>query len=114
MEGCGWSVDKVEKLIRDDVETLAMWRNATVATPGRPTEIRSNPTNNDRGKAYTVSCLRREAPTLYEEVKEGRLSANAAAIQAGFRKKATPFEIACRRLPKLTPEEKQAKPCEAQ
>jgi hypothetical protein len=29
-------------------------------------------------KSYTVSRLRREAPALYEEVKEGRLSANSA------------------------------------
>jgi hypothetical protein len=34
-------------------------------------------------RAHTVSRLRREAPELYEEVRAGRISANAAAIQAG-------------------------------
>lgn len=62
----------------------------------------------DRGTstAYTEARLQRDAPMLYEKVKSGNLSANAAAIQAGFRKKATPFEIACRQIPKLTTEER--------
>jgi hypothetical protein len=94
VEGCGWTLDKVERLIKDDVETLAMWRDA-VTGPRHVHSDRSNSTiTPDRGKAYTVSRLRREAPELYEEMREGRLSANAAAIHAGFRKKPSPFEMA--------------------
>lgn len=36
--------------------------------------------------SYAVARLRRDAPELADAVKRGELSANAAAIQAGFRK----------------------------
>ena len=39
---------------------------------------------------------------LFERVKEGEMTANAAAIKAGFRKKPTPFEIVKAQIPKLT------------
>ncbi len=111
MEGCGWPLDKVEKLIKGDVETLAMWRDAVTPPAGRPSLNGDIITNNEDGrgtsKSYTVFRLRREAPELYEEVKEGRLSANAAAIQAGFRKKPSPFEQITRLLSKLTSEERR-------
>lgn len=38
-------------------------------------------------KAYTASRLHKENPDLYKDVIDGKLSANAAAIKAGFRKK---------------------------
>jgi hypothetical protein len=38
-----------------------------------------------RGADYTLARLRRDRPDLAERVKAGELSANAAAIQAGFR-----------------------------
>jgi hypothetical protein len=44
-------------------------------------------------RSYTVSRLQREAPELFAQVVAGTLSANAAAIQAGFRKKPTPLEL---------------------
>jgi hypothetical protein len=41
-------------------------------------------------------------------VRAGEFSATAAAIEAGFRKKPTPFEIISRLLPKLTDSEHDA------
>ncbi|MFN9603403.1 MAG: hypothetical protein ACK6A7_08125 [Planctomycetota bacterium] len=41
---------------------------------------------------YTLRRLKRDSPELYSEVKSGELSVNAAAIQAGIRKKPTPEE----------------------
>jgi hypothetical protein len=38
-------------------------------------------------KAYTVSRLKRDRPDLFEKVVAGELSANKAAIEAGFRRK---------------------------
>jgi len=35
LAGCGWPPEKVEALIKDDVETLALWREATVGKPHR-------------------------------------------------------------------------------
>ena len=63
MEGWGENPERIEALIRDDVEVLAMWREAMKGHAGRP-KTGSNPTilEKDRGKAYTVSRLQREAP----------------------------------------------------
>jgi hypothetical protein len=36
---------------------------------------------------YTLKRLKRERPDLFQQVLGGRLSANEAAIEAGFRKK---------------------------
>lgn len=48
----------------------------------------------DRGNsaAYTIARLERDAPELAMAVREKRLSANAAAIQAGFRRVPTARE----------------------
>ncbi len=48
----------------------------------------SNTTSSgdDRGTAYIAGRLKRDHPALAEEVIAGRLSAHAAAVQAGFRK----------------------------
>jgi hypothetical protein len=59
-----------------DVETLAMWRDAVTRGDGRPSKTGDNITGIERvtgtSRSYTVSRLRREAPALFEEVKEGR------------------------------------------
>ena len=49
----------------------------------------NNVTLTQRGNApdYTLARLHRDHPALAERVKEGELSANAAAIEAGFRKR---------------------------
>ena len=52
-------------------------------------------------RAYNLNRLKREAPELFEEVKAGNMSANAAAIKAGFRKKPGPHEIAVKQLSKM-------------
>ena len=46
----------------------------------------SNPTIKDRGRAYTLRRLEKDHPELFQQVCAGELSANAAAIEAGFRK----------------------------
>jgi hypothetical protein len=90
MEGWGENPDRIEGLIRNDPETLVMWREA-MKGQGKRNDLCSNATEvrADRGKAYTVSRLQREAPALFKQVVDKTLSANAAAIQAGFRKKPT-------------------------
>lgn len=103
LAGCGWEPDKVEALIKDDPETLALWREATVGKQG---SHRSNPTMNDRGNAYTVARLKRDRPDLFEQVKAKKLSANAAAIKAGHRRKPTRFDQIMRWLPQLTADER--------
>lgn len=55
---------------------------------------------------YTLKRLKRDRPDLFQVVLGGGMSPNAAAIEAGFRKKPTPFQIILKLLPKLTSAER--------
>lgn len=55
---------------------------------------------------YTLARLRRDRPDLAAQVETGKLSANAAAIQAGFRKQATPLDQLRRAWKKASTEER--------
>jgi hypothetical protein len=59
------------------------------AGPGRGNKTGDIVTRFRRGNeaSYTVARLRRDAPELADAVERGELSANAAAIRAGFRHK---------------------------
>ena len=46
----------------------------------------SGPAARDRGVTYTLRRLKRDRPDLLDRVAAGELSANAAAVAAGFRK----------------------------
>lgn len=60
---------------------------AVLADRGRPRKG-SNPIfNPGRGSTYDVRRLRRDRPDLAERVERREMSANAAAIEAGFRPK---------------------------
>jgi hypothetical protein len=105
---CGWPPEKVEALIKDDAETLAMWREAV--TPAKHVhadgDIVPIKTERGNGKAYTLSRLKREAPALFQRVVNRELSANAAAIEGGFRQKLSPLEQIERLLPRLSEAER--------
>jgi hypothetical protein len=94
MEGWGEDPERIEGLIRNDPEVLVMWRDAMKGQQGQRTDLVDNitevePTTRGTSRSYTVSRLQREAPALFKQVVAKTLSANAAAIQAGFRKKPT-------------------------
>jgi hypothetical protein len=52
----------------------------------------SNTTLADRGSTYTLRRLKRDRPDLAQKVIGGDLSAHAAAIEAGFRKRMVQVE----------------------
>ena len=100
----GWETDpaKIEAIIRDDAEVLALWREA-MKEQGKRNDLGNNvpqvkeeehPNREPRGnaRAYTVSRLQSQRPDLFQRVKSGDLSANAAAIEAGWRTKPTPLD----------------------
>lgn len=58
--------------------------------------------------AYTLARLDRDRPELAAEVRAGRMTANAAAIEAGFRRKPTPFETLTRVWAKASAAERAA------
>ena len=76
---CKYS-ESCTKLLLSEVPALA--------SVGRPKEKGNNITFSDRGTdpTYTLKRLKRDHPELANAVINGELSANAAAIQAGFRK----------------------------
>ena len=106
MAGCGWPPEKVEALIKDDAAVLALWRGAVTPEVGaNQTTLAGNNivmTRQGNSKAYTLDRLKREVPALFQAVCAGELSANMAAIEAGFRKKPTPFDQVKKLIPKLS------------
>lgn len=57
---------------------------------------------------YAVRRLARERPDLLEKVKAGGLSANAAMVEAGFRKVPTPLDVLRRAWRKASEGEREA------
>lgn len=94
LAGCGWKASDVQKLISEDPETLVLWREAMKGQEGGNTTsdiITGAGAATGTSRAYTLSRLKREFPDLFQQVVAGELSANAAAIKAGFRRKTTPL-----------------------
>ena len=98
MEGWGEDPERIEGLIRNDPETLVLWREAMKDKQGgdrrsdvaiKVDNINLDKTSKGTSRSYTVSRLQRESPELFKQVVAKTLSANAAAIQAGWRKKPT-------------------------
>jgi hypothetical protein len=91
------------KQANTDYDTLVLWRRAI--TPPKhlhhDTDNISIKEHHGNALAYTLDRLERERPELYARTllpkeDKARLSANAAAIKAGFRKKPTPLQRALR------------------
>lgn len=110
-DGLQSSPERIEQVISHNAEALTAWRGEVVR--GRGGDRRSENFKNDNvifdhkteqgnSKAYALTRLQREAPELYADVVDGKLSVNAAAIKAGFRKKPTALESAMRLLPHLS------------
>ena len=91
IEGWGQDPKKIEAVIKDDAETLAMFREAMKPGQGKRSDLGDNVTevepSSGNSLSYTLDRLKREAPELFQRVVAKELSANAAAIEAGFRVK---------------------------
>ena len=114
LAGCGWEPEKVKALILDDAEVLALWREATTDHAGgdRPT-INDNIMNGPKpkqgtSKDYTLDRLKRQRPDLFRKVVANKLSAHAAAIEAGFIKVPTILEQLRKLWAKASPEDRRA------
>jgi hypothetical protein len=88
--GCGWNPpSNVEALLdkSGDIEAQAMFREAMVGKQGAHHNNVMMKGRQGNSRAYTLVRLKEKKPELYKRVVNGELSANAAAIKAGFRKK---------------------------
>lgn len=112
LEGWGQNPAKIEAVIKDNAEVLAMWREEMKSGQGKRNDLVDNinevSTTKGTSKAYTVSRLKRESPELFEKVVAGELSANAAAIKAGWRKVKSPLEHLSHWWSKASQEERVA------
>ena len=115
LEGYGESVEDVERMIANDPEALADFREAMKGEPGRPKAEEETPYNitglrvtTGTSKAYTLSRLKRETPELFAAVVRGEMSSNAAAVKAGWRKVKTPLERLFAEWKKASQEERDA------
>ena len=95
LSGCGYDPAKIVKLISGDVETLTLWREAMKQKMGSRTDLVDNVNEVKRtdgnSRIYTLSRLKAQRPDLFDKIKCGEMSANSAAIIAGFRKIPTPL-----------------------
>ncbi len=98
LEGCGWPLDKVRALLRDDAEARVLFEQALQedSRPGGDRQSEKaksivNIVNNGRPmgntEAYALRRLTKDRPDLLQRVIAGDLSANAAMIEAGFRRR---------------------------
>lgn len=103
------TLDEVETLVRGvrlaGGKTVTDKEAKELGKQGRPKKGEEKGNNItfsevERGtnKSYTLARLRRDNPELFDRVEAGELSANAAAIEAGWRKKPTPLESAKRAI----------------
>jgi hypothetical protein len=95
-KGLGASVDLIRRIVKDDAEALDMLDVALQRPHGGDTRSDSAQTNVDNinvgrpagtSKEHALRKLRTSAPELHADVLQGRLSAHAAMVQAGYRKR---------------------------
>ncbi len=90
----GWGEDpkKIEAVIKDDPEVLAMFREAMKGKPGPKPEGSSNDniiaieSSQGTSRAYSVTRVQQECkPEVIAKVMAGEMSPNAALVKAGIR-----------------------------
>jgi hypothetical protein len=110
LKGCGWEkhIDAIENLLGLKApDILRRWREAMTPPVGVHHDSSNITITRGTTLAYTLDRLSRKHPKLYQRVIAGELSANAAAIEAGFRKRPRPLEQIRRLIPKLTAQERR-------
>jgi hypothetical protein len=101
VRGLGVTVDLIEKLISDDNDAAVLLRKTLNRGRGgdRKSEsaqqIKRNNITFERGtrRDYALERLQRDRPDLYDQVDKKELTANAAMVKAGFRKRSITLRI---------------------
>lgn len=96
LAGLGERPEMIKRLLHEDPETLAMFEGAMVAgNQGRRNDLVGDSNQVaavKNGKGYQLRRLEKSSPELFAEVVAGTLTANQAAIKAGFRKVKGPLD----------------------
>jgi hypothetical protein len=101
------AIEKLLGLKAPDVR--ARWREALTPEAHRPSGSHNNVMTSVQGNSlgYTPARLKRAHAEFYGRVIAGELSANVAAIEAGFRMRPSALEQILKLVPKLTVEERR-------
>jgi hypothetical protein len=96
LKGLGASVELVRRIVADDIEAAGLLEQALQRQHGGDRSKNDNvklapPTGNAQETA--LRRLRKDAPELHAEVLAGRLSAHAAMLQAGFRRRTVSIPV---------------------
>jgi hypothetical protein len=90
-KGLGASVDLIRRIVKDDAEALTMLDLALQRPHGvhAAGDVSNRHISRPAGttKERALRKLRTSAPELHADVLQGRLSAHAAMVQAGYRKR---------------------------
>lgn len=107
--GLGATLEMAQAWVRDDPEALAIFTKETTGATGVHQgfdNVKTLPPPTGNSRAYTVGRLKRERDDLYQLVLASKLSVNAAAAKAGWRRKPSAFKQIKKLLPKLTDDER--------
>jgi len=87
--GLGSTQQQLNNLLRDNPKLIDLMDRATQRTPAdnKPLDNIQEQAPTGTTAAAAIRRLRKDRPDLHAKVMSGDLSANAAAIQAGFRRK---------------------------
>lgn len=97
LEGLGADIEALARMCADDVEATRLLAEVRVRPVGRPAmadDVRDSDRRAAHGNSteYALRVLAHQFPDLYEEVRDGRMSAHAAAVRAGIRKRTATVE----------------------
>jgi hypothetical protein len=102
-EGLGTDVRTIQNLCRDHTDAIEAIDRATANPVGANQHldnIQTQPAPTGTSKDAAIRRLRKDRPDLLAKVIEGEMSAHAAAVAAGHRKKPTPDEAAVKAIGK--------------
>lgn len=103
-EGLGMELRTLKNLCRDDTSALEAIDRATKRPHGgnhsKTDNIQDAPAPSGTSRDAALRRLRKDRPDLLQQVVDGVMSANAAMVKAGFRKKLNPDEKAVKAIAK--------------
>lgn len=94
--GLGASIALVRRIISADTEAVDLLDQATQRRRGHPVKldnIQESDAPSGTSRQASLRRLRKDRPDLHTEVLAGRLSAHAAMVQAGFRRKSVSIPV---------------------
>lgn len=90
LEGWGEDPKKIEAIIKDNAEVLAMYREQMLQESGARNDLGNNITEVERvtgtSRAYSIARVKKDCdPDTVAEVLAGKISPNAALVRSGIR-----------------------------